>query len=85
MIFSTTQFLDIISYQYPKLKKDIISSLYPQKWIYIRDIISFDIYPLQVWLLCDGYTRTLSYQPSHLEKLNSEASQKRQKKSNHQI
>ena len=47
-ICCTKRFFDIISQIYPTWKYDIISYLYPAKWIYIRDIISLDIYPLQV-------------------------------------
>ena len=51
MIFCTKRFFDRISRKYPSKFFDIISDLVPGKRIYIRDILSLDIYPYQVWLL----------------------------------
>ena len=50
MIFCTKRFFDRISRKYPSKFFDIISDLVPGKRIYIRDILSLDIYPYQVWV-----------------------------------
>jgi len=50
MIFCTKPFFDRISRKYPSKFFDIISDLVPGKRIYIRDILSLDIYPYQVWV-----------------------------------